>query len=297
MKDHRNPFLALLASVLLVVALVLVFVPSSSLAQEVASDMATAATMDPSWLANLSVWFGVLMTIALAASTAGYTVVEAVKAGWPWLATAEGPWPARVKRGIAVVVGIGSGLCGAAASPEVPWFLCLLAGAVGGGFPALVRGLAVAKRNGVAEAVEGCVRAKSELMRGRNGRGGTGTAAIVMLGLSVAGAAGFGMWSCSGVQVKQMRIAGSDALACLTHCGATEAVTTLKDWGDDGSVKLTWKDATNDMIQCATPCLWGLGVATFNTYAVGLPYFGSASEPDAYGGTMTEIVVSPRKTP
>lgn len=123
----------------------------------------------------------------------------------------------------------------------------------------------------------------------------TGILIAVLLGGLVAG--GAGMYACSAAQVRQMRIAGSDAMACLTQCGASEAVTTLHDYGDDGSVRLTWKDATKDMIDCATPCLWGLGVATFSTYAIGLPYCGSASERSVYGGTMTEIVVSPRKQP
>ncbi len=122
---------------------------------------------------------------------------------------------------------------------------------------------------------------------------GDESASVGILGTIAAGiSAPFG---CSANQVRQMRIAGTDALACLTQCGASEAVTTIKDWGDDGSVKLMWKDATNDMINCATPCLWGLGVATFNTYALSAGYFGSASEPVVFNGTMTEIVVSPRK--
>lgn len=113
--------------------------------------------------------------------------------------------------------------------------------------------------------------------------------------LGTIGAALSAPFGCSAAQVRQMRIAGTDALACLTQCGASEAVTTLHDYGDDGAVKLTWRDATKDMLKCAEPCLWNLGIATFNTYAIGLPYCGSASEPSVYGGSMTEIVVSPRK--
>jgi len=107
---------------------------------------------------------------------------------------------------------------------------------------------------------------------------GNESAPVGILGTIAAGlSAPFG---CSAAQVKAMKIAGTDALACLLSAGAKEGSIAIKQWGD--GQQIDGEGLTQELVMRALPCLLSLGAATVDTYVTGSRYGGSAGERNAY---------------
>lgn len=106
----------------------------------------------------------------------------------------------------------------------------------------------------------------------------TGILIAVLLGGLVAG--GAGVVACSAAQVKAMKVASADALACLLNAGVKEGAIAIRQWGD-GQI-IDGEGLTQELVLRALPCLLGLGAATVDTYVTGSHYGGSAGERNAY---------------